>query len=144
MTDFMLSTWFNHAKTLPRDTYENTSSSTTRVNRVLSPQEPIPGSSPMSLNRFTNKPLPAFVEGSRPKPIMLSWNRPVLNMTCTDIVGSHPCAVPFLERTSRSVDPLRPAYKLPSFETTPEVSFLLQSTMKVCNLILCDSPSQNF
>ena len=121
-SDMEMSSWYNHAKTLPRDANDRTTSfSLTRSKRTLSPQEPILGSSPNPSYRFTNKPEVSIVEGSRPKPMMLSWNRPVLNMTCSDIVGCHPCAIPFLERTNRSVNPLLPSYKLPSFEKIPEV-----------------------
>jgi hypothetical protein len=119
----LITTWNNHAKTLPREEYGHASSNyTVRSSRALSSMENVAGSSPTPLYRFTNKPQPSVVEGSTPKPVMLSWNRPVLNMTCKDIAGSHPCAVPFLERTNRSLDPLRPIYNLPSFETTPEVN----------------------
>jgi hypothetical protein len=79
----------------------------------------IAGATPTPLNRFTNKPPKDEVAGSRPKLNILTWNRPVMNLTVSDIPGNGQAYSHFLANATRHSDPLAPSYKLPAFRATP-------------------------
>ena len=91
----------------------------------------IDGATPTPLNRFTNKPAKDEVAGSKPKPTILTWNRPVMNLTVSDIPGNGHAYSHFLANATRHSDPLTPSYTLPAFRATPtpEPKFL-RDTLK--------------
>jgi hypothetical protein len=76
----------------------------------------IPGAMPAKRFGFTQKPEKDFIPGSTSRSLILSWNRPVMNLTVNDIEGTHPVANHFLETTTRVTNPLTPSYQIASFK----------------------------
>jgi hypothetical protein len=86
----------------------------------------IAGATPTPLERYTNKPPKEEVPGSKPKLNILTWNRPVMNLTTSDLAGNCPAKSHFIAHATRHSDPLAPSYTLPAFRAsaTPEPRFL--------------------
>ena len=85
----------------------------------------IAGASPTPVERFTNKPPKEEVPGSKPKLNILTWNRPVMNLTTADIPGNCPATSHFMIHATRHGNPLQPSYSMASCKlaATPEPRF---------------------
>ena len=86
----------------------------------------ITGATSTPLERYTNRPPKDEIAGSKPKLSILTWNRPVMNLTVSDIPGNGTAYSHFLSHSKRHSDPMAPSYPVSAFKasTTPEPKFL--------------------